>query len=93
MPLLAKRDLDMICDSTESLWACFRKQRLFITGGTGFFGHWLLESFAAANDRFVLQAQVTVLTREPTRFRASSPHLADHPGDHFVRRRANLPLS
>jgi nucleoside-diphosphate-sugar epimerase len=79
MPQLAKRDLDMICDSTESLWSGFRKQQLFITGGTGFFGHWLLESFAAANDRFALNAHATVLTRAPTRFRASSPHLAGHP--------------
>ncbi len=79
MPQLAKRDLDMICDSTESLWQSLRKQQLFVTGGTGFFGRWLLESFVAANDRFSLGARATVLTRNPVGFRSACPHLADSP--------------
>jgi nucleoside-diphosphate-sugar epimerase len=79
MPQLAKRDLEMICDSTESHWHSFRNQQLFITGGTGFFGRWLLESFLAANHRFALNTRATVLTREPAKFRSSCPHLANHP--------------
>jgi nucleoside-diphosphate-sugar epimerase len=79
MPQLAKRDLEMICASTESYWKCFCNQQLFITGGTGFFGRWMLESLLAANHRFGLNTRATVLTREPARFRNSCPHLADHP--------------
>ena len=79
MPQLAKHDLEMICDSTESHWKCFRNQQLFITGGTGFFGRWMLESLLAANHRFGLNTRATVLTREPAKFRNSCPHLADHP--------------
>jgi dTDP-glucose 4,6-dehydratase len=79
MPQLAKRDLEMICDSTESHWHSFRNQQLFITGGTGFFGRWMLESLLAANHRFSLNTRATVLTREPARFRNACPHLADHP--------------
>jgi dTDP-glucose 4,6-dehydratase len=79
MPQLAKRDLEMICDSTESHWHSFRNQQLFITGGTGFFGRWMLESFLAANHRFALKTRATVLTRDPARFRNSCPHLANHP--------------
>jgi dTDP-glucose 4,6-dehydratase len=79
MPQLAKRDLEMICDSTESYWQAFRKQQLFITGGTGFFGRWMLESFLAANHRFALNTRATVLTRDPVRFQNSCPHLANHP--------------
>jgi nucleoside-diphosphate-sugar epimerase len=79
MPQLAKRDLEMICDSTESHWHSFRNQQLFITGGTGFFGRWLLESFLAANHRFALNTRATVLTREPARFRNSCPHIANNP--------------
>ena len=79
MPQLAKRDLDLICDATESHWEGFRNQHLFMTGGTGFFGRWLLESFVEANRRFALHARATVLTRDPQRFRAECSHLGDHP--------------
>jgi dTDP-glucose 4,6-dehydratase len=37
-----------------------------------------LESFLAANDLLGLQAEVVLLTRDPSRFAAKSPHLATH---------------
>jgi dTDP-glucose 4,6-dehydratase len=78
-PSIAQADLDHILERTDGLWQELRGRRLFITGGTGFFGCWLLESFAAANDRFNLEAQAVVLTRDPDTFRAKAPHLAGHP--------------
>lgn len=73
-PLCA--DLDRIVDSTLDLWEELRGKRLFITGGTGFFGCWLLESFVRANERLNLQASATVLTRNLPAFEKKAAHLA-----------------
>ena len=80
-PLAA--DLDHILAHTQGLWDELRGQRLFLTGGTGFFGCWLLESFAWANDRLKLGAQAVVLTRSHEAFRRKAPHLAAHPAIQF----------
>jgi nucleoside-diphosphate-sugar epimerase len=69
-------DLDHIVNHTRDLWEELRGERIFITGGTGFFGCWLLESFLWANQRLKLDSQVTVLTRSPAAFIAKTPHLA-----------------
>ncbi len=72
-------DLDHILDHTRELWEEIRGQRLFITGGTGFFGCWMLESLTWANDRLNLGIEAVVLTRSPESFQKKAPHLASHP--------------
>jgi dTDP-glucose 4,6-dehydratase len=76
---IAPQDLEHILSHTPGIWEGLRGQRIFITGGTGFFGCWLLESFIRANDQLQLGAQAAVLTRSPRDFTAKAPHLADHP--------------
>lgn len=80
-PLAA--DLDHVLDHTRGLWAELRSQRIFITGGTGFFGCWLLESFAWANYKLNLNAQALVLTRDQVAFEKKVPHLATCPAIRF----------
>lgn len=75
---LLSEDLDRIFSQTQGLWEDLRGARLFITGGTGFFGCWILESFLYANERLELGAHAVVLTRDESRFRMRQPNLADH---------------
>lgn len=72
-------DLDHVLVHTKDLWKELRNRRIFITGGTGFFGCWLLETFVWANKKLNLGASALVLTRNPEAFQAKAPHLAAQP--------------
>jgi dTDP-glucose 4,6-dehydratase len=76
---VTQQDLDLVLAQTSSLWQQMRGQRLFLTGGTGFFGCWLVESFCHINRRLGLGAEVTILTRNPDGFTQKCPHLASDP--------------
>lgn len=76
-------DLDHILIHTESLWEDLQGKRIFITGGTGFFGCWFLESFAWANDKLGLGASALVLTRNYEAFKKKAPHLVNNPAIKF----------
>ena len=56
-------------------WSPLRGARIFLTGGTGFFGKWLVETLGAANRVFNLQLEVVALSRTPDRFLQAMPHL------------------
>lgn len=73
------QDLDDILEQTRDLWDDLRGGHLFITGGTGFVGCWMLESFTHANDRLKLNAKATVLTRDQVCFQEKAPRLCGHP--------------
>jgi dTDP-glucose 4,6-dehydratase len=77
LPPLPGEDLEHVLEHTRDLWAEVRGGRLFLTGGTGFFGPWLVESFANANARLGLRAELVLLTRDPDRTVERLPHYAD----------------
>jgi len=82
---LPATDLDHILAHTAGQWEDLRGGRLFVTGGTGFVGCWLLESLVKANEALGLGAQAVVLTRHPEAFAGKAPHLAGHPAVRLIR--------
>jgi dTDP-glucose 4,6-dehydratase len=76
---LPAEDLEYIYAHTGELWENARGKRFFITGGTGFFGTWLLESFVYCNRVLSLDAEAIVLTRDPSAFLAKASRLAREP--------------
>ena len=77
-------DREHMLTHTRELWEDFRGQRLFITGGTGFFGAWLLESFAFANETLELGAKAVVLTSDAAAFQKRAPHFSMNKGVEFL---------
>ena len=84
VPPLFTADLDHVLAQTHEYWEEARDQSLFITGGTGFFGMWLLESFCHVNDALGLGMSATVLTRDPWAFARKAPHLSSRSDLRFI---------
>jgi dTDP-glucose 4,6-dehydratase len=78
MPL-SEEDLAHVRRHTESAWGEISGKRVFLTGGSGFLGRWLIESLLYANKALNLDATLFVLTRSVARFRGIAPQLAANP--------------
>lgn len=76
---LPTEDLDACLEHAATAWPALRGARLFVTGGTGFFGRWLLSVLGHANRRLALGCRLVVLSRDPARFAALAPDLAEDP--------------
>lgn len=61
-------DLNLVFDNTKSVWAEVENKTIFLTGGTGFFGIWLLMSFVFINRKLNLNSNIIVLTRNKNKF-------------------------
>lgn len=83
-------DLQLILEKTPTnVWDKLRGRRIFITGGTGFIGCWLLEALVWSNEQLGLDISVSVLSRQPSNFIAKAPHLATHNIIHLVQGNTN----
>jgi dTDP-glucose 4,6-dehydratase len=79
-------DLSLVFDALgPEAWERLRGKRIFLTGGTGFVGKWLLASLLLARKRLALDCNVTVLSRNPDAFRQEAPFLAAADGVELVR--------
>ncbi len=75
MVKLPESDLCDVVRRAEKDLLALKEHRIFFTGGTGFIGVWMLEVLCQANRTLDLGVQVTVLTRDPSRFQTRFPHL------------------
>jgi dTDP-glucose 4,6-dehydratase len=66
-------ELDEVVEATRPLWEQLRGGRLLITGATGFFGSWLVQTFAQANARLALDARAVALARHAGSLRGFDP--------------------
>jgi nucleoside-diphosphate-sugar epimerase len=78
------QDMENIFLRTSSLWECAHANKIFITGGSGFFGKWFLESLIHTNNQLKLDIQVTVLTRNIARFKETTPRFHTHSFINFI---------
>lgn len=70
--MIFEQDLAAIDKALAPLWPRLSGARIFMTGGTGFIGRWMLEALARSG----VDAEVTLLSRDPAGFAAKAPHLA-----------------
>jgi dTDP-glucose 4,6-dehydratase len=75
MPPLPSGDLEHVLEHTGNVWKSLAGSRVFITGGTGFVGSWLVESLLRAHAGI----SATVLTRDAERYYKTNPSVARHP--------------
>lgn len=72
----AKRELTLRCFED---WKRLGPAHVLLTGGTGFFGSWIIASFLALREAG-LKVELTVLSRNPDVFLEKNPSLKSVPG-------------
>jgi nucleoside-diphosphate-sugar epimerase len=75
---LPERDLAHIVRHAAVELEELRGKSLFITGGTGFFGKWLLAALRHADTEGGLGLRLTILSRNPVRFLEQHPSWASY---------------
>ena len=68
-------DLKQITEQAAPDLLALKHSHVFLTGGTGYIGRWLLEALCYANTALSLEIKLTVLSRVPDLFRRQYPHL------------------
>ena len=72
---LVKQDAQAVVATGFDRLKPLANSHVFISGGTGFLGTWLLELIAAVNTLHQFNTQVTVFSRFPQKFIERLPHL------------------
>lgn len=91
--IVEQEDIQRALETLRPVWGRLDGARIFMTGGTGFIGRWMLEVLAQSPAR----VEVVLLSRDPQGFARRAPHLAkrfqmtagcitgfDEPDGHFT---------
>ncbi|WP_051920404.1 NAD-dependent epimerase/dehydratase family protein [Thermodesulfobacterium hydrogeniphilum] len=62
-----------------------KNKKIFLIGGTGFFGRWLLERFVHFNNTFNLKTRLFILSRNPEKFLSNNPQFKKRKDMVFVK--------
>jgi len=77
-------DFEHILSLTQDVFLSLRGASIFMTGGTGFIGCWLLESLRYADMQLGLGVKVTILTRDIDAFKLKAAHLTEYKNFKFI---------
>jgi nucleoside-diphosphate-sugar epimerase len=75
--MLTIKDLEHVLTHVE--WEELRNQNIFITGGTGWFGRWIVETLLYANRKLELNCRIVVLTH--SKWLSNDPNVSFWHGD------------
>jgi nucleoside-diphosphate-sugar epimerase len=85
-------ETDIVAEDTRAILAALSPvldeldgAHLFLTGGTGFIGRWLLQTIKEANAQKLSHIRVTILTRDPEVFSKRFPEYFEVPDFTFVK--------
>lgn len=84
MQVHLKSDLDLIYTKSKDEFAALSGKKIFITGGTGFFGKWLLYAFTNANNKLQSPVKISVLSRNPLQFLTRHPEFRENQHIQFI---------
>jgi len=80
---LVKADSEAVLDGRIGMLEVLRGEHLYISGGTGILGAWLLELIKVLNESYRFSIKVTAYSRRARDFAARWPHLGGVEGFHF----------
>lgn len=85
LPPIGPENLVSIRERLAAVFTLLKGANLLITGGTGFVGRWLVESFIELEKFYKSGCQLTLLSRDPGAFLNLLPHLKHEKRIDFIK--------
>lgn len=82
--MISVEDLILIERELQDVKSFYQDKRIFLTGGTGFFGKWILSTIKHLNEFCDLNISCTILSRDPNAFKSKEPELYSAKGFDFI---------